>query len=58
MCYEMKLQPSDVSWMKSLKQAYKARWNEWMINASKTLTASNNIRFPGYASVLTLISQI
>ena len=56
MCYEMKLQPSDVSWMKSLKQAYKARWNEWMINALKTLTASNNIRSPGYAFVIIWIS--
>ena len=43
--------------MKSLKQAYKALWNEWMINAPKTLTASNNIGSPGFAFVITWINQ-
>ena len=52
------LQPADVSWMKVLKQQYKDLWNDWMLNAPKTFTASNNLRSPGFALVITWISQI
>ena len=45
------LQPADVAWMKSLKQSYRDLWDNWMINAPKTVTASNNVRSPGYALV-------
>ena len=45
------LKPADVAWMKGLKQGYRDRWDNWMMSAPKTVTASNYIRYPGYALV-------
>ena len=52
------LQPADVCWMESLKRAYKDKWNNWFINELKTITSVGNIKPPGYAKVITWISEI
>ena len=46
------------SQMKALKDNYILLWNDWMINAPKSFTSSNNIRSPGYALVIEWISKI
>ena len=44
--------------MKSLNRAYKDKWNNWFINELKTITSVGNIKPPGYAKVITWISEI
>lgn len=52
------LQPADVSWMRPLKLRFKEKWQEWLINEPKSLTASGNWRSPGYARAINWISEI
>ncbi len=52
------LQPADVSWMRPLKVAYFKKWNHWLVHAPKAFTASGNVKSPGYAKVITWISEI
>ena len=52
------LQPADVSWMRPLKVAYFKKWNHWLVHAPKAYTASGNVKSPGYATVITWISEI
>ncbi len=52
------LQPADVSWMRPLKVAYFKKWNHWLVHAPKSYTAAGNVKSPGYATVITWISEI
>ena len=52
------LQPPGVSWMRPLKQAYRDKWQEWMINDEHTFTAAGNSRSPGYARAVKWIADI
>ena len=40
------VQPADVSWNKPFKEAYKARYNQWMATGEKSYTPAGNIRAP------------
>ncbi len=52
------LQPADVSWMRPLKKSFHQKWQHWFLNAEKTKTRFDNIRSPGYAQVITWVSEI
>jgi hypothetical protein len=52
------LQPADVCWMRPLKLKFKERWQNWLINEPRSLTAQGNWRSPGYATAINWISQI
>ena len=51
-------QPADVCWMSPVKSGYFKRWNHWLIHAPKAYTASGNRKSPGYAQVITWISEV
>jgi len=38
--------PADVSWNKPFKEAYKARYNQWMATGEKSYTPAGNIKAP------------
>jgi hypothetical protein len=52
------LQPADVAWFSALKRKLHSKWTEWYINEEKTFTKSNHMRSPGYAKLITWISDI
>ena len=47
-----------IFYLKNVYNIYIFQIKIWMMNAPKTFTASNNIRFPGFVLVITGISQI
>ena len=51
------LQLADVLWNKPLKEAYKAKYNEWMMSGEKSYTAAGNIRAPDKALCLQWVKQ-
>jgi hypothetical protein len=46
------LQPADVAWFANIKKEYNAKWCDWFLQAEKTYTRQNNMRFPGNKSKL------
>ena len=44
--------------MRPLKVAYFKKWNDWLVHAPKSYTAPGNVKSPGYATVITWISEI
>ena len=40
------LQPADLCWNKPFKEAYKAKYNEWMATGDKSYTPAGNVRAP------------
>jgi len=40
------LQPADVSWNKPFKEAYRAKYEEWLASDDKAYTAAGNMRAP------------
>ena len=44
--------------MRSLKQFYHLKWNDWLINSPKSFTDSGNLKSPGYATAVKWISEI
>ncbi|CAF0969922.1 unnamed protein product [Brachionus calyciflorus] len=52
------LQPADVSWFGKLKKEYHEKWNDWFMNAEKSLTCHGNIKSPGYATCIAWLSEI
>ena len=51
------LQPADVSWNKPFKEAYKAKYSEWMMSGEKSYTAAGNVRAPDKALCLRLVKE-
>ncbi|RNA44212.1 pogo transposable element with KRAB domain-like, partial [Brachionus plicatilis] len=52
------LQPADIAWFRPLKSSYNEFWTDWLLNADKTYTKSNNVRSPGYALIIQWVSSI
>ncbi len=52
------LQPADVVWFASIKKKIHAKWTDWYLNAEKTFTKNNNMRSPGYATLINWISEV
>ena len=40
------LQPADVSWNKPFKEAYRTKYDEWLLSGEKSYTPSGNMRAP------------
>jgi hypothetical protein len=43
--------------MTPLKASYFRKWNNWLINAPKAYTKAHNMQSPGYARVVSWISE-
>jgi hypothetical protein len=43
--------------MRPLKKSFHQKWQQWFLNAEKTKTRFDNIRSPGYAQVITWVSE-
>ncbi len=52
------LQPADVCWFRSFKQAFRRKYMNWCVNEPKTFTQYGNMRSPGYMAVITWLSEI
>ena len=52
------LQPADISWLKSIKNKYREKWNKWFLESDKLYTKNGNIKSPGYGKCIQWISEI
>ena len=51
------VQPADVSWNKPFKEAYKARYNQWMVTGEKSYTPAGNVRAPSKVLCLQWVKE-
>ena len=51
------LQLADISWSKPFTEAYKAKYNEWMVSGEKSYTAAGNVCAPDKALCLQWVKQ-
>lgn len=51
------VQPADLSWNKPFKEAYKALYNEWLVNGDKSYTAAGNVRAPAKLMCIKWVKQ-
>jgi hypothetical protein len=51
------LQPADVSWNKPFKDAYRARYDEWMANGDKSYTPGGNVRAPSKLQLVQWVKE-
>jgi hypothetical protein len=41
-----------------LDESFEKRWNDWLVHAPKSYTASGNRKSPGYSHVITWVSEV
>ena len=51
------VQPADLSWNKPFKEAYKALYNDWLLNGEKSYTTAGNVRAPSKLTCLKWVKK-